>query len=391
MTFGSYVRERREAQQLSRQTVAAAARSTVASLSRIENDRHVPRPDTALRIFAALHVDQSEALKIYCEADLRCGRLVSAADYFLDNGLLHAARRFIRKAFKANRDAYNQRYNGELYRLLGRWAYATGKYGLSCRAFALWDEALQKRGAAANIARAHFDFGMALGKVGRVRDALLRLNEARATFRTLNLPQLEAYTHWAMATILLRIGSFVEAAEEYQQAQRHLSGHERDTTKIGELVSRIGAGDGEMAEELGHGFQESDPEVRDMSRYALGVYERQKGNWRRTITILEDVIRISVSSEIVFAAHIELCLCYLRVGARDTARIHCIEAIDRASGATSATDLLIAKLCANHLGIDHDNTLPTGLYDSDWEHRTASLMTCDFFRHSRSDPTPPFL
>lgn len=383
MTFGSYVRAQREARQLSRQAVAAAARSTVASLSRIENDQHVPRPDTALRLFAALHVDQSEALTMYCEADLRCGRLISAADHFLDKRLLYAARQFIRKAFKVNRDSYHKRYTGELYRLLGRWAYATGKYRVSCRAFALWDEALQKRGSAANIARSHFDFGMALGKVGRIRAALLRLTEAQAAFHTLNLPQLEAYTHWAMATILLQIGSFLEAAEEYKQAQRHLSGRDLDTTKIGELVSRIGVGHGDLAEALDHGFQEADTEVWHLSRYALGVHERQRGNWSKAIAIFEEVSQISGFSEIVFAAHVELCLCYLRIGARDAARIQCMKALERVAGATSSTDLLITTLCASHLRIDRDYTLPTRFYDSDWEHRTSFLTTCEFFHHNR--------
>ncbi len=372
-SFGQFLSNQRKQRSWSRKDIAGACNTTVASISRIENGQQVPSPELVMKIISVLNINILAGIRAYCNADLRCGRLISTADYFLDKNQPTLARIFIRKAFVVNKRHYGQRYNGDINRLVGRWAFAVNNYALACKAFAMWEKALNRKGSKINVARAQYDYGMALGKVDHVYEALTRLHSAQSIFHTMGMNRREAYTHWAIATILIGLGSFSEARQHYRSAQEYLSNDEWLYAKAGELLARIGEGERNVIQELQPLTSSSIPAIRGLATYAMGVCTRQQERWSQAIGLFEDLLRDSPTVQIAFSTHLELAMCYLITGGKTSAQQHIRDA-EKLMATTSTTDILTLDSMASRLGIPISRPLPSRLFDPDWEHRATALM-----------------
>ena len=379
-SLGLCIRRWREAKPYTRAALANVCDITQASLSRIEHDRQVPNPQLWDQLCDKLAIPPNESVSVYVHADCRCGRLIAVADYYLHNAKPKIARHFVVEARRMNAQQYEGRYNGELYRVRGRLALATHRYDSACHYFWRWMDAVKPKGSRQNIARSYFDYGLALSRVGKPLNAIRYLLRAGEVFRDLQLAGLEAKCLWALGDLLLVMGSFQEAQEQFVQSRALISDPgSQQVVRLGEIMAYIGMQrDWSWVKSELNNMQPVTPTAAPLWFYIHGVLCRLQSQWDEALYLQQESLRLKPGPALKAAALLELGVVYWHVGHVEEAKHVTIMALKVVSGNYTMTysDSLVLRVLARRL----DVPIPVVSMPNspDWEQRLSMLQLVDF-------------
>lgn len=212
MTLGSQLKDARVSQGRTQADVALAALISPSEYCRIECDRRIPRPSVWWALTEALALEPRGAVRLYLETETRLHVALGFAETLLEAKAWSAGHHVLRHIWRVNRITYGGRYNGELYWLCGRWAFAQGRFAVAAGWFRRC-QAARLRGHArpTALAVATYDYGLALYRLGRWPAALEQLQTARAHVNPSQDVPIWGYATLALGSILCRSGAVAMA------------------------------------------------------------------------------------------------------------------------------------------------------------------------------------
>lgn len=383
-SLGLCIRRWRTDKGYTRAALAAVCGTTQASISRIERDQQVPNPQLWDQLCDKLGIPLSESIPVYVQADRRCGRLITVADRYLNIAKPNIAQQFVTAAQCINDQQYNGRYNGELYRVRGRVAFATLQYDSACHYFWCWKEAVKPKGSRKNIARSYFDYGLALSRVGKPLESSQYLLRASEIFRELQLAGLEAKCLWALGDLLLGMGSFEEAQEQFAQSRALISDvGSQQVLRLGEIMAYIGMQrDWSWVNSELTSMQPVAPTAAPLWFYIRGVLCRLQSQWNEVLVLQQESLGLKPAPALRTAALLELGVAYWHVGRVQEAKHVTIMALKGVSGKYTMTysDVLMLRVLARQLNLDVPISIDSMPSSPDWEQRLSMIQLEDLLQ-----------
>ena len=379
MSIGSVLRRCRVEAGLSVAAAAALGQVSRSGLSMVEAGRRSPNPAVLARLTRALGVQPDVWVPVYLQGEPRCQRLVDVARVLVEAGEYEAARLVLSRAYFMSRHTGDGRHNADIYQLLGRVRFETGRYAPALRWFLLLEQTTPHTKELRAQAIKQYNMGITLGKLDRRVEAAHKLDEAMRNFKKMHLTSETASAALNLANVLLAMHHYPKAGRAYTYAAHLLRGKQfHDDALLGQAIvawRQLGA---ERAEPLLRKVIASNRTrelVRAKARCNLTGALREMG--RYDDALLEANRALSVRNllpvDLVASLLTEETLCRILQGDVAGAR-RPYEGYCRLEGERDAQDIAVMRILASVLEMTPSrDAMPDSLEDAHDERMAAAL------------------
>ncbi len=363
---------------------AAAALGQVSrsGLAMVEADRRSPNPAVLVRLTRGLGVQPDVWLPVYLQGEPRCQRLVELAKVLFEAGDYEAARLVLGRAYFISRRTGDGRHNAEIYHMLGRVRFETGRYAPALRWFLLFEQKTLHTKELRAQAIAQYNVGITLGKLDRRVEAAYKLEEAIRNFKRMGLTSETAAATLNKANVLLAMRHYSQAGRAYTYAAHLLRGKQfHDDAVLGQAIvtwRRLGA---ERAEPMLRRVIASNRTrelvrakarcnltgaLREMGRYDDALLEASRALSSRNLLPYDLLVSLLTEETLCRVLRGDL------VGARRPYEEYCRLAGE--AGEKDAQDIAVMRILASVLGVTPSrDELPKSFEDAHDERVAAAL------------------
>jgi tetratricopeptide (TPR) repeat protein len=351
-----------------------------AYLSMIEAGKRAPSPQTIVRLMAGLQIPIASWLPAYLGEETRCQQLMRLANLLFGQGSYDASRQVLSRAYFVSRNEQDGRYNTDIYYLLGKVYYATGKYTKALRWIRLLDRATRHFQEPQMQAVATYNMAQVLARVGQRVEALRKFDEADESFVRLRQWFYVGRTALGKANVLLAMHAYPEAYEAYRRAAYFLRSKDfHGDARLGEAITMAALQGPEASLPIFRAIVDSNNVgqlVRVKARTNLAAKLRQLGRHEDALTEIAAGLAEagSLPSPLLAGLFAEATICHMLL--RDfPAALQTFERYKSLEGPKDGEDVAAMHIVAGVLGVaPADDAIPPVIEDDHEQRLKAALQ-----------------